>query len=189
MTERTQTQSSSQEKQVSPSRLNSPGVKNVGVTLQGAKWDKRWEDTCDERQAATRQPMTSCRSRCPQLQTALGLSRQQAAPARVLTDREDPGCQTKGVSWRLPEAGECPCPQPRESVEVNKQTFTFSGERSWKSKLPGTRHSTTLCGGQRKRCTWNPRLEVMLPYYLSRRKRRPLPGNSSANERLPLLSQ
>lgn len=78
-----QTQSNSQEKQGSSSRLNSSGVKNMGVMLQGAKGDRLWEDGCDKRQEATRQPMTSCWSRCPQLQTVLGLSRQQAAPARV----------------------------------------------------------------------------------------------------------
>lgn len=185
-----QTQSSSQLKQASALRLNSAGAKNMGMMLQGAKWDKHGESGCDKRQEATRQPMTSRQSHCPQLQTVLSLSRQRAPPARVLTDREDPGWQTEGVSWRFPEAGECPCPQPHESVKVNnKQTLNFNGVRSWKSKLSGTRHSTTLYGAQRKRCTLNPRKKVMLPYYLSRRKKRPLPGNNSANERLSNLSQ
>lgn len=49
----------------------------MGMMPQGAKWDKRWESGCDQGEEATRQPMTSCRSRCSQLQTVLGPSRQR----------------------------------------------------------------------------------------------------------------
>lgn len=69
-----------------------------------------------------------------------------------------------------------PLPPPHESVKVNKQTLNFNGVGSWKSELSGTCHSTTLYGAQRKRRTLNPTQEVMLPYYLSRRKKRPLPA-------------
>lgn len=49
-----QTQRSSEEKRLSPPRLNSPGAQNTRVLVEGAKRSTRWKDGCNKAQEAER---------------------------------------------------------------------------------------------------------------------------------------
>ena len=98
-----QSQRSSEEKRLSPPRLNSPGAQNTRVLVEGAKRSSCWKDGCDKAQEAERResdprpPRLLCPAADSSVFTLVPFSRQTWPPWA----KESSGCRRlRMLGWK-----------------------------------------------------------------------------------------